>query len=287
MKDLIFADLHIDSIVDLLKASYRMEDWDKMMILADNVYSNAVKLQHKEITSPPPPKRHLIYYFGFSQLAKGIALQNTKRYSESKMLIEKYSDLTLLNDGSPEAEEEIEFFKSFANLNRLAVNVLEGNKQCINPYLEILKNADLNDKLTGLLNITEASLIHHFNIDVILNSFENEINSAISNFKDKHSSYIMKLFYSLSLYNIKYRKYCSAVNNILQGLESSKQIKDPTFFKKFVNLYKSFCHCADDNQQEQFKIIINEALKSELVNEKSIFFDSDFYFDLVFGHPPH
>ncbi|MGG0824054.1 hypothetical protein ABE099_14370 [Paenibacillus turicensis] len=282
MRDLIIDHLHIDAIVDLLKAAFRMEDWDKMIIIADKLYSNAVKLQQEKSSISPQPKRHLVYYFGFSQLAKGVALQNKKQYSESKMLIEKYSDLSLLDDGSPEAKEEIDFFRSFANLNRLAVNVLEGNKQYIETYVQFLKEADLDDKLAGILNIIEASLTHNFNIDDILTSFENEINTAISFLKDKNSSYVMKLFYSLALYNIKHRKYSSAINNILQGLESSKLFKDSTFFRKFVSLYKSFSHCADDTQQEQFMIIMKETLKSELVNEKNIFFNSDFYFELVF-----
>lgn len=189
MKSLILDDLDIDSIVNLLKSSFRIEDWDKMITIADKLYLSAQLLEKQKPEQRIQHNRHLVYYFGFSQLAKGIALQNKNLYVESKMLIEKYSDLSLLDDGSKEAQEEIQFFKSFAEANMLAINVLEGKQEYLESYVQLLKQSEMDDIMAGLLNIIEASIKYGFKINEILQSFENELSTAIDYYKNKRPSY--------------------------------------------------------------------------------------------------
>lgn len=77
-------------------------------------------------------------------------------YFESKQLIDNYSDLSWLNDGSKEAENEVQFFKLFARANMLAVNVLEGNQEYLELYIDFLNQSKIEELLPGLLNIVEA-----------------------------------------------------------------------------------------------------------------------------------
>lgn len=92
----------------------------------------------------------------------------------------------------------------------------------------------------------------------------------------------MKLLYALVLYNIKHREYCIAIDTALLGLKVSSTFEDSTTFRKFVSLFKSISHCATETQEEQFNLIMSNTLKRELINEKNIFFDSKWYFELVF-----
>lgn len=266
--------LNMDSLVDLLKASFSFEDWDNMIEIATKIYFCACEL-NKEKQLENNFKRHLAYYFGFSQLAKGIALQNKGQYGEAKELIEKYSDLSWLDDGSEEAREEINFFKMFAKANMYAVNILEGNIEQLEPYVQFLRASRLDELMPGLLNIIEAAMRHNLDVNKILKSFENEIDLAIDYYRKERSLYLMKVFYKLSLYHFFRKEYDIAIDRTLEGLELSIILKDAEAFKKFSVLFESFRKQATEDQQRQYKNFMTNTLKEEIGNEEGIFFDGN------------
>ncbi|MEF2966299.1 hypothetical protein V3851_10695 [Paenibacillus sp. M1] len=274
MDELHLDNLKIDSLVDLLKASFALEDWDKMIEIANKLYLSARDFE-QERQMKDKPERHLVYYFGFSQLAKGIALQNKGDYKKSKALIEKYSDLSWLDDGSKEAKEEIDFFKMFAKANMYAVNVLEGNLEYLEPYIQFLRESRIDELMPGLLNIIEAAMRYNFDVSEILESFESEINTAIEYYKKKQSLYLMKVFYRLSLYHFARKDYDVAIDITLQALALSNILKDTTAFKKFSTLFESFRKHTSEDQQKQYTLFMTNTLKEELSNEKSIFYDGN------------
>lgn len=187
-------DLKMDSLVDLLKATYALEDWDKMIEIADKLYHSAQESEENFRIKRSHYERHIVYYIGYSQLMKGIALQNKEQYSQSKELIERYNDLSWLDDGSKEASEEIAFFSMFARANMLAVNVLEGNLEYLDQYVQFLRESRIDELMPGLLNIINSSLRYDFEIDDLLDSFRHEIERAIEYYKHKRALYITKVF---------------------------------------------------------------------------------------------
>lgn len=263
-------DLKLDSLVDLLKATYTLEDWDKMIEIADKLYQAAQESKEQMNSKRQNCERHIIYYVGHSQLAKGIALQNQGLYSQSKELIEKYSDLIWLDDGSDEAREEIASFRMFAKANRLAVNVLEGNLEYLEPYVHFLREARIDELMPGLLNIIDASLTHGFEIDDLLESFQHEIARAIEYYKHKRALYIMKVFYKLSIYHLSRRQYHVAIDIILQGLELSDIFNDTRAFRRFIIFFESIRTYSHEDQHKRYSFIIDQLLKEELSHEKSI-----------------
>ncbi len=275
MNQLRLDDLKIDSLVDLLKATYTLEDWDKMIEIADKLHLAALELEGERSTKSKACERHPIYYFGYSKLMKGLALQNKGQYSESKALVEEYSDLSWLDDGSKEALEEVEFFKMFAKANMYATNLLEGNLEYLEPYVQFLRESRIDELMPGLLNIIEAAIEHSFDVEEILESFENDINKAIDYYKQRRALYLMKVFYRLSLYHFVRQQYSAAIDKTLQGLELSNILKDTFAFKKFSALFESFREHADEDQQKRYTLFMSNTLKEELSNEKSIFFDGD------------
>ncbi|GIO42278.1 hypothetical protein [Paenibacillus apis] len=287
MNDLYLEDLKIDSLVDLLKASYSLEEWNKMIEIADRLYDSAQEIYNKQKEAIQlgrkyvysDRKRHIIYYFGFSLLAKGIALQNKEQFKESKYCIEQYRDLTWLNDESPEAAEEIESFKLFAKANSYALSVREGNKECLDSYIKFLRESRIDELFPGLLNIIEADMQHNFGIDVagLLQSFKDNITEAKEYYKQKKSLYATKFFHKLSLYYLIKNRYVDAIDNTLQGLALSHTLKDTIGFKKCVSLFESFRKYASEEQQQHYLSIMNTVLEEELrKDEKSIFYDGDF-----------
>ncbi|SUA83311.1 DNA-binding protein [Paenibacillus macerans] len=268
-------DLKIDSLVDLLKATYTLEDWDKMIEIADKLHLAALELEGERSTKSKACERHPTYYFGYSKLMKGLALQNKGQYNESKALVEEYSDLSWLDDGSKEAKEEVEFFKLFSKANMLAVNLLSGRLEYLDPYIQFLRDARIEELLPGILNITDAAIKHDFDIGDVLTLFEDDINKALEYYKLKRTVYLMRVFFKLSLYHFVRQQYSAAIDKTLQGLELSNILKDTFAFKKFSALFESFRKHADENQQKRYTLFMNNTLKEELSNEKSIFFDGD------------
>lgn len=277
MRDLVLDDLHIDSIVDLLKASFTMEDWDKMILIADKLYSSTIQFEKETRLNYLQPKRHLVYYYGFSQLAKGIALQNKGQYAEAKMLIEKYSDLSWLDDGSKEAKSEVQFFKLFAKANMLAVNVLEGHQEYLEPYIEFLRRSKIDELIPGLLNIIEAGMRHNFNVHEKIDLFTSDIDKAVDYYVEIRSLYLTKFFYKLSLYYLLHQDYDVAITKILQGLELSNKLNDISTFKKFSVLFEVFRKYASEFQRDQFNLIMRQTLKGELTDEKNLLFHDHFF----------
>lgn len=274
MDELCLDNLKIDSLVDLLKASFSLEDWDRMIEIANRLYFSACELE-EEKQMKTNSQRHLAYYFGFSQLAKGIALQNKGQFKEAKELIDKYSDLSWLDDGSKEASEEIQFFKMFAKANMYAVNILEGNLEQLEPYVQFLRESRLDELMPGLLNIVEAAIRHNIDVNKILSSFEGEINMAIEYYKKKRSLYLIKVFYRLSLYHLIRKEFDDAIDKTLQGLELSNILKDVVAFKKFSALFESFRRQANEDQQMSYAVLMTNTLKEEISNEKGFFFDGN------------
>ncbi|MED4953216.1 hypothetical protein ABEO75_09140 [Paenibacillus macerans] len=275
MDGLRLDDLKIDSLVELLKATFTLEDWDKMIEIANKLHLSALGLEEEKTTRHKTYDRHPVYYFGFSQLAKGVALQNKGLYKEAKALIEKYSDLSWLDDGSKEAREEINFFKMFAKANMFAVNVLQGNLEYLDPYVQFLRESRIDELMPGLLNITEAAIKHNFDVGDILKSFEVDMNKAIEYYKQKRALYLLKVFYRLSLYHLVRKQYSVAIDKTLTGLELSNTLKDTVAFKKFASLFESFRNQASKEQQKHYTLFMSNTLKEELSYEKGIFFDGN------------
>ncbi|MNC53293.1 hypothetical protein D3C75_1026890 [compost metagenome] len=155
----------------------------------------------------------------------------------------------------------------------LAVNVLEGNREYLEPYIEFLKQSRIEELMSGLFNILDAGMRYNFNVHEVLDLFESKINVATEHYVQIRSLYLTKFFYKLSLYYIVHEDYKVAIEKILQGLELSNKLNDVTTFRRFSTMFESFRDYADHVQQKQFTLIMNNTLKEELSHEKGIYFD--------------
>jgi tetratricopeptide (TPR) repeat protein len=277
--------LKIDSLVDLLRASFFLEEWKRMLEISDKLLLSANKIYSRQKDSLKAGKRyayddrerHIVYYFGFSYMSKGIALHKMERFEESKEYIKKYVDLSWLDDGSKKAKEEIDFFKLFARGNSYIVCLLEGNLEVLDSYVQFLKESRPEELFPGLITILEAALKHDFNVDKILQSFKADVLDTIYYYESQNrkTRYLTIYYYMLSLYKIKTRHYQDAIYNILQALVASDSFKDIVTFKKSVALFEAYRDYASDEQKERYKLKMNDLLKEELRSEKIYYIDDD------------
>lgn len=271
--------VRIDSLVDLLKAAYTLEDYtmmteiaDRLLVVAERIHSR----QKKALDSGAQyfhfeGSRHIVYYFGFSSLMKGIAFEKMEKYEEAKQCIQLYSDLSWLNDNSEEANKEISIFKMFAEANILAINVLEGKQDRIDDYIKFLSSSRIEEFLPGIMTIINSAIAHDFSVDYILEKFEKNIEDSIATCIQRGEAvYIAKFYYRCSIYNLKMKRHKLAIHNILQALEKSDRLNDVTVFKKCVALFESIRNYADESQAKRYSSLMIKIARGELENEKTI-----------------
>ncbi|MFB5265874.1 hypothetical protein ACE41H_03620 [Paenibacillus enshidis] len=255
MDDLHLDGLKIDSLVDLLKAAYILEDYDHMIEIADKLLISAERVYSKRKQSLElgkryvylDGKRHIVYYFGFSQLMKGIALGKKELYEESLACIKDYADLSWLDDGSKEAGEEISAFKMFAKANTFSVSLLDGKQEYLDPYVQFLKESRVEELLPGLMTILISAINHGFHVDSVFDHFKGKIGEAIEICsKSGEAIYITKFFYTLLSYHLKMKQHHVVLHNVLQALEASNNFKDVSGYKVNISVKDIIAICSYD-----------------------------------------
>ncbi|MFB5265612.1 hypothetical protein ACE41H_02230 [Paenibacillus enshidis] len=285
MDELQLDGLKIDSLVDLLRASYFLEEWDRMLEIADELLLSAnhvydkqkEALQSGQCYSYGNRKRHLIYYFGFSQMAKGNAFEKKGLYEDSLACIKTYADLSWLDDGSKEAKEEIDLFKLFAKGNSYSVKLLAGKLEVLDSYVQFLKESRPEELFPGLITILESALKHNFNVDEVLQSLSGDTLEVIHYYdrEKRKTRYLTNYYYTLALYRFKMGQHENAIHNTLQGLVASDNFKDVASFKKCVALFEVYRDYASDEQKESYNTYMLAILKEELKNEKNYYIYDD------------
>ncbi|MFM9277598.1 hypothetical protein [Paenibacillus jiagnxiensis] len=248
MDDLHLDDLRIDSLVDLIRASFFLEEWSKMLQISDKLLLSANKVyseQKKALEAGKryvfdDRKRHVVYYFGFSYMSKGIALHKMERFEESKECIKQYVDLSWLDDGSKKAKEEIDFFKLFARGNSYIVCLLEGKLEVLDSYVQFLKESRPEELFPGLITILEAALKHNLNVDEVIQSFKTDVLDTISYYEKQNSmtKYLSKYYHIMSLYLFREGNYKDGIHYTLKALELSDKFNDMVFEKRSTALFE-------------------------------------------------
>jgi hypothetical protein len=214
-------------------------------------------------------KRPLVYYYGYSHLMKGLALQKLKRYDESSHCINNYVELGWFNGLDEEGHELVERFRFNATANKYTLEILKGNKGILREYVSFLNDCP-EEALPAHITILEAALAHNWDVDDYLAELAVHA-SVFPDFEDvTNVSYYVNYLYHLSLYYFCKDRFSDALDNVLVAFESSVRIEEGRAFKKCVALFESFRGFATPNQIQRYGDILKTTLEGELKNEKSV-----------------
>ncbi|MCM3698605.1 hypothetical protein [Paenibacillus macerans] len=256
--------LDLDTIIKMLKMSYSLELWDKLIQLSDDLLKRA-----KNITLESyKPTKSYIYYYGYSLLIKGSALKELRRYDESKQCIQQYSDLSWLNPQDHEGKNEVEFFKYIALPNRYEVELLSGNINILNSYVEFLKE-NQGEIIPGLTSILRAANMHKFKVDKEISLFTKQIeqlNKPINHEIIDITCLYKWLYNELIVYFVNQSEYKRAIDNCLNMLQLSFETDNSRFFKKAVFYYETLRDFATATQNNQYIKMIKRGLKEEEIS---------------------
>lgn len=116
----------VDALAQMLKLTFSNDDWQPMIRIADRLYEIALNkyLLFEQEGYPFLSARPLIYYVGYSQLCKGVALQKLRRYEESRKCISQYGDLSWFKGIAERDKYIIEDFQKYAVGNSFTLGMI-------------------------------------------------------------------------------------------------------------------------------------------------------------------
>ncbi|WP_150271698.1 DNA-binding protein [Paenibacillus tepidiphilus] len=264
----------LDALGQMLKLTFSNDDWQPMIKIADKLYEETCVSYHfleqdKEI---PQTRRPLIYYFGYSQLCKGVALQKLRKYQEARECISRYSDLSWFKGVEDKDKYIIEDFRIFSIGNSYTLDLLEGKEDRLQGYVDYLKY-NKHEVFAGLITIFEAALKYDFNIDWALAEMKDELDVLQDSDNLARIRYYTEFLYLYALYEYKQQNYTNAIHKNLEALTVSSILRDNTAFKKMVCLFESFRDYASEEQERNYKAQLKSIFEEMLTNEKEISYD--------------
>lgn len=260
--------INADSLVEMLKAAFTLENWDGILTIADKLYSEidciyTVNQKERELGLKVTRfnlRRSVVYYYGYSMCLKGIALQKQRRYDEALACIGKYSDLEWLNVTDAGSRKEIEYYREIAVANRYVIELNRGNTGVLESYLHFIQHHE-DELLPGLITILESAIAHNYSIDLILAQFEARVSAMSDYYKtERNIRYYIDYIYLLSKYYSINDKFYDAIHTLLKSLSASVKLRDDTGFKKSVALFESLREHATSCQLKEYRSIMLQIL---------------------------
>ncbi|MGM1023568.1 MAG: DNA-binding protein [Bacillota bacterium] len=283
-KSVLEAITDIDSLADMLRAAYSIEEWQTMIYVADKLYSTIRERydrnQYEQAQGKPESgtnlKRSIAFYFGFSMTAKGIALQKLGKQAEARDCVEKYAELGWIKGLDSEGDKDVIHFKNIAKANTYVLDLLDGNFDVLPEYVQFIHGCEEEELLPGIITILEAALAHNKNVDWALAEFESDLNALDGEYEtDVNIRYYIDHLYLLALYNCRNGNFFNALNIATRGLRISDRLRDDTGYKKLNALFVSFKGQATLEQAEDYDEL-NKLILGRLVqNEKGVLYDGN------------
>ncbi|MDF9846053.1 MULTISPECIES: hypothetical protein [unclassified Paenibacillus] len=265
--------MNADSLIDMLKASFSLDNWTAMIEISDKLIEvvSVIHATNPNGSEAQMLKRSLVYYFGFSLCAKGIALQKLGNYETARECIKRYSNLSWVKLNDADSLKEIVYYKSIAVANTFVIDLLEGDKKVLPEYVEFLKTCDKEEFTAGLLNILDSALKYNYSVDWALDELQGYVEKADASSPAVDVHYYIEYIYLLSIYSFKRGKIEYAINLIIENIVLSGRLKDETGFKKATAFYELVRTDANASQQQEYHYIMKKIIEREFNDEKEAF----------------
>ncbi|WP_347396975.1 hypothetical protein [Paenibacillus amylolyticus] len=227
---------NLDYLVQMMQMAYKTEQFERVIHIADHLYSNAQEtykqvqfLKAKNKKKRLSINRPLVYYFGISHLLKGLALQKLERYYESLECIDKYQELGW-----------------FIGLDEYITFLLDHPEEIIPECITIL----------------EAAIAHGWQIDEYLDRILPYNESFAMLEEAENVSLFVHYMYCLALYKLPLNK-SDVIDALIRGIAVSCKIDLEAGFRKSCALFETLRESATENQVNQFKNILKGAISNE------------------------
>jgi len=257
---------HLDGLLHLTTVYYSLERWkiaehyaNELINFSHTIYENELHKKNQK-HDPLLTERPLVKYYGQGYLARGAMLEAQGHYEEAKTFIEKYADLSWFEGVDEEGLKEIEKFKLFAKANKFNIEILMGNTEYLDEYIDFLENHP-QEILLSFLTILESANKYSLLIDHVIEKFlpyvkdEDKVSEIKENYYEQATinQLFPIIFYELSVYHAKVQKLSIAIDYSLQAIQKSIKIRNKNIFMKCVPFFEEFRSFASKEQQSAYE----------------------------------
>lgn len=260
----------LDALKDLANTYRSLGRWDKVEEFAKEMgrkaeirYFISHGSKRRRSVDEKQPGRPLFFYIAYANLLQANVYDENGDYEQALQYIEFYADLSWVKEDDSDTLHWIGLFESWAQANRLVVKLLSGDVNILDEYVQNIRSQQ-DEMLTGLLNISTAANRYHFDIDSILDEFNNEISDLLTN-QEINGPYTtsitieryIDLMIELAKYYLNKMNYDIGFKRLIQGLSNATLTNNTKSILQCVKLFEQFNKFASDDIREKYNNIIS------------------------------
>ncbi len=248
--------LKLDALAQLINVSFAIKDWDALKIYGEElvhlsmlVYTATSNHQYMPVKKY---ERSLVVYYGKGYVAQFVVFESIGEYQKAKEMISYFEDLSWFKSSDDEGKIHIEKYAIVAKCNRYNIELLEGNYNVLQSYIDYLEFFP-EEHIASIEIIIKASNLHHWDIDAILEKYHSVIYPVdILSYLQNTTTYSMivetnrytNIYYELALYYFERKKSNDQLENILltlkRNIEQYNRVHAFDSTELFEKLYKFY-----------------------------------------------
>jgi hypothetical protein len=273
----------LDGLKHLAHVYATMHRWHKvdelakeMLQLATIRYNLQLQSERRE-SNEKKNEKPLYFYILYAQLIRSTVCEELSDYKSALDWVSLYMDGSWIQEDNEEVKRTVAQFQDWGTANRLLYRVMAGQHEDLSEYVEYISHRP-DEVFIALHNIISSANRYDWNVDYILERFASYIpyrtySTEFGDYNrqvmlDQHTQFLAEMA-AYYLHN----KRKEGIRFILQSLESSARINDESNILKCVDLFEQHRHLADEEEKEQYKLLIREVQDS---HEKKIVQASSF-----------
>ncbi|MGS5019197.1 transcriptional regulator [Paenibacillus sp. JJ1683] len=264
----------LDALRALVNTYRSLRKWDKLDVFA-KALGNKATIQYKidqqhhennEQTKKPlyPP----FVYWAFSHLIRAEVCDANKDYETALQHIQKYADLSWVEEKDETTLEWKNQFKEWATANIYVNRLMSGDLGVIPDYVAYF-SSEKGEILPAIDNIIEAANRYNINVDHILEMFKTEIQSFLNEqnqvgvyTQQISSERFTHLSRGLAIYHLRKGKFSDGFTFLFSCLEKSAEANNRIQAIRCMRLFTHF----KEHASAHTKAVYGELIKA--VNEE-------------------
>ncbi|WP_420539989.1 helix-turn-helix domain-containing protein [Paenibacillus polymyxa] len=265
----------LEALKDLANTYRSLRKWDKVELFAKAMGDKA-KIQYKleqqrhhvHRDNSKKPNFPLFAYWAFSHLLRAEVCEGRKDYDQALQHTYTYSDLSWVNVTDETTLKWKKKYEDWAVVNTYLNKLLSGDKSVLPDYVAYI-SLRKDEILPALDNILEAANRYHFDVDNILNQFEEEIISFLEQKKveglytqrfttERYTHFAREL----AIYLLRKGKFSDGFTFLFSCLEKSAEANNRIQAIRCMRLFTHF----KEHASAQTKAVYGELIKA--VNEE-------------------
>lgn len=266
----------LDALRALVNTYRSLRKWDKADKFA-KVLAYKAEVQYKfsknnSTVHDENSKRSLypaFVYLAFAHLIQAEVCDAKKEYTKGFKHIQKYADLSWVQETDETTIKWKNQFKEWASANTFVNRLLAGEVSVLPDYVSYFSTRK-DEILPALDIIIQAANQYNINVDEVLQKFDSEITSYMEQ-QMNESKYSQRFINGrfihflkeLSVYYLAKGKFEDGFKVLLTCLEKSTAINNKSYIIKAVKLFEEYGKHASSEVNEAYKKLIKEVDEDE------------------------